>query len=78
VTGQFANGGNVDNLVAVCVEGEVLWDFPNEDLSIVGGRGNDAVVERVPGLVSDGRATGWVASYGVLTSRCRAQRRYDP
>ena len=50
---QFTDGLNVDDFVAVRVEGEVLRYLPNENLPVVRGRGNYLVVERVPIPVSD-------------------------
>jgi len=36
------------DLLRIGIEGEIPRHFPNENLPILGGRGDDAVVERVP------------------------------
>jgi hypothetical protein len=38
----------VRDLLGVCVERKVLGNLPDEDLAVLGGRGDDAIVERVP------------------------------
>lgn len=48
VAGKLAHGVHVGDLLGVGVEGKVLGDLPNENLAILGGRGDDPVVERVP------------------------------
>ena len=51
---QFADGGDVDNLLCIGVQREVLGDLPDEDTAIVGSGCNHMVVERVPVGVEDG------------------------
>ena len=48
MTRQLADWRHTWNLLGICVEGETLGHFPDEDLAIVGCRSNDAVVKRVP------------------------------
>lgn len=48
MAGQFAHRGHIGNLLSVSVEGEALWHFPDEDLAVVGGRGNETVVVGAP------------------------------
>jgi len=48
VAGQSADGRNVGDFLGICVKGEALRHLPDEDLAIVGCRGNYAIVERVP------------------------------
>lgn len=52
VTGQFADGRNVDNLLGIGVERKALGDLPDEDLSILGSGSDDVVVEGVPACLS--------------------------
>lgn len=53
VTGQLVQGSHVDRLFGVLVKGKVLGDTPEEDLAIVGSRGDEGVVERTPVGVED-------------------------
>lgn len=45
----------LDLFTRIGVKSKVLWYFPDKDLSVVGCRGNDAVVEGVPGSVLEKR-----------------------
>lgn len=51
---ELAQRRNVDNLLSVGVERKVLGDLPHKNTGVVGGRGNNVVVERVPVGVEDG------------------------
>ena len=59
MAGQLADRGHVGGLLGVCEESEVLGDLPDEDLAILRGRGDDAIVEGVPVRVD---VSGRVAS----------------
>lgn len=48
VAGELGDGVDIGGFFGVGEEGEVLGDFPDHDLAIIGGRGNDAIVEGVP------------------------------
>ena len=57
VPSELCDWGYIGWLLGVTVEGEALWDLPDEDFSVVGTGRNDAVVERVPvAIVSSVRA----------------------
>jgi hypothetical protein len=45
---QLAHGRDIGDDLGVDVESKILGHLPDEDLSIVRGRGDDAVVEGVP------------------------------
>jgi hypothetical protein len=48
VTSELAHGRDIDNLLGVGVQRKILGNLPDKDLAIVGGRGDNVVVERVP------------------------------
>lgn len=48
VASKLAHRRNVGNFFGIGVESKALGDFPDEYLAIFGGRGDEAVVERVP------------------------------
>lgn len=48
VASELGNGVDIGGLFSVGEEGEVSGDFPDHDLAIIRGRGNDAIVEGVP------------------------------
>jgi hypothetical protein len=50
VTAQFANRCNVLDVIGIGIgaHGEVVWNPPEEDLSVVGTGGNQVIVERIP------------------------------
>ena len=50
MTSKLAHGRDISNLLGVGVQRKILGDLPDKDLSIVGGRGDNVVVERVPWL----------------------------
>lgn len=52
---ELADGCNVDNLLCVSVQRKAVGDLPHKDAAVVGGRGQDMVVERVPVGVEHGR-----------------------
>lgn len=57
VAGELCDWGDVGWFFGVAVERETFWDLPDEDLSVVGAGGYDAVVEWVPRrVVSSGMA----------------------
>lgn len=80
VAAKLAHGGNVGNLLGVGVECEALGDLPDKDLAIIGGRGNHAIIERVPSNKSVSQKLRRRASMGcaALTSRCRGRQQCGP
>lgn len=46
---QFADWADVFRLLTILMEGKALRYLPYENLAIVGARGDNAIVERVPG-----------------------------
>lgn len=48
VASELADGRDIGGLLGIGVEGEVLRNLPEEDLSILRSRSNHAVVEGVP------------------------------
>lgn len=49
MAGELRDGADVGHLLGVDVEGEVLGDLPDEDPGIIRTRGDDIIVEGVPG-----------------------------
>ena len=52
VARQSADRRHAGDLLGICVKAKVLGHLPDEDLAIVGRRGDDAIIERVPTLGS--------------------------
>ena len=52
VPGQLANRSNILRLLGITVQCESLRDLPYEDLSIVGARGDNRIIEGIPRQVS--------------------------
>lgn len=77
---ELADRCDVLWLLGVGMEGEVLWDLPDEDFPIVGCGSDDTVVEGVPGrMVSSSplrRCIYCTDRLGLLTSRCLERARY--
>jgi hypothetical protein len=48
VSAQLGDGRNIGGLFRIRVQHEALGHLPDEDLAIVGGRGNERVVEGTP------------------------------
>ena len=48
VSGKLAQRGNIWHFLSISIEAKALWNLPDENLSVVGTRCNDAVVERIP------------------------------
>lgn len=48
MSGQLADRRNIGDLLGVREKGEVLWNLPDEHLSIFRCRCNDTIVEGVP------------------------------
>lgn len=75
VTSELAHGRDINNLLGVGEQREILGNLPDKDLAIVGGRGDNVVVERVPFvLVSTLACVRQGPSRGMHTSRYRAQQ----
>ena len=51
---ELAERRNVDNLIGVGVQRKVLGHLPHKNTGVVGGGGNNVVVEGVPVCVEDG------------------------
>lgn len=75
VTRQLADRRHISDFLSVSVEGEALRHLPNKYLAVIRGRGNDAVIVRVPfqGVSPTSSALNTGIECSRRTSLCPAQ-----